>query len=278
MPKYRSTSTRSVVAIGLVAIALAGTPALVLGGQWPPARLAEDSQALAPTGYDYYSVVLGTNPLAYFHFNSLTEGSVVGGYTVTFLGEATVGFPSAPLQETRNKALVIPGGGGDYVTTSLMGGIPGTGSMVAWVYLTELPSSENRFFYVSGESAGGNDFDVQFQNDDRLYFYTGAGENTWYAPDSATLLNKWHMIAVAYMGGASGFRNIYWDGALVAPYTGPVSGATKVNQFSVAYSLVWGGRNFQGNIDDVGVWDHALTTAEISAMWKACHRAYIPLF
>jgi len=275
MVQDRSTPTRSAVAISIVVLVFVGAPALVLGGHLPPARSAEDSQVLAATASDYYSVVLGTNPLAYFHFDSLTEGSVVGGYTVTFFGEGTVGIPSAPLLEPGNKALMIPGGGGDYVTTSLLGGISGTGSMVAWVFLTELPGSKNRFFYVSGESAGGNDFDLQFQNDNKLYFYTGAGENTWYSPDVTKLLKRWHMIAVTYVGGTSGFRNIYWDGALVAPYTGPVSNGTKVNQFSVAYSLVWGGRNFQGNIDDVGVWDHALTTAEISAMWKAAIRPYL---
>lgn len=168
------------------------------------------------------------------------------------MGSATVGIPSAPLQEKSNKALLIPGGGSDYVTTSLMGGVPATGSMVAWVYLTKLPSVAGRYFYVSGESQIGNDFDLQFQNDDKVYFYTGGGENTAYAPNVTTLLKKWHMIAVTYAGGGDGFRNIYWDGTLVASYTGGVSGGTKVDQFTVGYSVVFGGRDFQGNIDDGG--------------------------
>jgi hypothetical protein len=237
------------------------------------AHVGYNPDVVSPTGYDYYSVVLGTSPLAYFHFDSLTGGSVVNGYTVSFAGNATVGLPAAPLQESGNKALVIPGGGGDYVTTSLMGGVPGTGSMVAWVYLTELPSVAGRYFYISGEPQNGNDLDLQFENDNRLYFYTGGGENTVYAPNTTKLIKKWHMVAVTYVGGGSGFRNIYWDGVLVAPFSGGVSNGTKVNQFSVGYSLVFGGRDFQGNIDDVGVWNYALTPAQISAMYAACHRA-----
>ena len=272
MAQDRNTLTHSILAMGILAILLVGTSTLVFGGQWSAAPSATDSQVLPATGYDYYSVVLATNPLGYFHFDTLTQGSAVGGYTVTFVGNATVGTPSAPLQEKNNKALIVPGGGSDYITTSLMGGIPGTGSMVAWVYLKELPSVKNRYFYISGESQYGNDFDLQFQSDNRLYFYTGAGENTAYAPKVETLLKRWHMIAVTYVGGYNGFRNIYWDGALVAPYSGGVSGGSKVNQFTVGYSLVFGSRDFQGNIDDVGVWNYALTTEQISAMWKACHR------
>jgi concanavalin A-like lectin/glucanase superfamily protein/Big-like domain-containing protein len=272
MATGQNTFTRSIFAVEVLAIILVGSSMLAFAGE-PASVLSQNDDPLLPqTGYDYYSVLLGTNPIAYFHFNSMTDGSVVGGYTVSFVGNTTVGIPVAPLQEKNNKALIIPGGGGDYVTTSLMGGIPGAGSMVAWVYLSQLPSLTGRFFYVAGESQVGNDFDLQFQNDNKLYFFTGAGENTSYAPKVTKLLKKWHMIVVTYAGGANGFRNIYWDGVLVSPYTGPVSDGTKVGQFTVGYSTVFGGRDFQGNIDDVGVWNYVLSTEQIKALWQACHR------
>lgn len=216
---------------------------------------------------DYYTVLLATNPIAYFHFDSENGGSVVGGYTTTFVGNATVGIPAAPLHEKKNKSIVLPGGGGDYVTTSLFGGIPGTGSMVAWVRLAELPSQAGRFFYVCGESQNANDLDLQFENDNKLYFYVGG--LSVYTPNVKTLVKKWHMIAVTYVGGGNGSRSIYWDGKLVVNDTGNIDGTPKTTQFSVGYSLVFGGRDFQGNIDDVAVWGRALSTAEVAGIYAS---------
>ena len=120
-----------------------------------------------------------------------------------------------------------------YVSTSLSGGIPGAGSMMAWVDFAELPSTAGAYFYIAGESQSGNDFDFQFQNDNSLYFYTGGGENAEYtiSNPSATLLNQWNMILVTYTGGASGTRDIYWNGNLAASFSGSVDASTKFNPF-----------------------------------------------
>jgi Concanavalin A-like lectin/glucanases superfamily/PEP-CTERM motif len=148
----------------------------------------------------------------------------------------------------------------------LIGGISGRGSMVAWVNLNRLPSASGTYFYIAGESQNSNDFDIQFQNDDRLYFYTGAGENTSYQPDPGTLVGHWNQIAVTY-DSAAGFRNIYWNGVLVASALGGINPAAKTSSFTIGYTPVFPGRDFDGLIDEVAVFDYALNAGQVSQLY-----------
>ncbi len=137
---------------------------------------------------DFVSTVESTNPLAYWRLDSANSASTVNGYTTTYQNGATT-TPSgggAPLTGyPANAALSLNGNDANpqYVSTSLSGRIPGAGSIMAWVNLAALPSTSGTYFYVAGESQVGNDFDLQFQNDNKLYLYTGGGENTNYTPD-----------------------------------------------------------------------------------------------
>lgn len=226
------------------------------------------SQIAYPATSKYQNAVLATDPIAYFPLNTAKQGSVIGGYSLSLIGGAKIAKKGAIRSERKaNKYLQLANMA--YAGTSLYGDIPGSGSMVAWVNLSELPSSTGNYFYISGESQVGNDFDLQFQNDNNLYFYTGAGENTEYVTDTASLVGHWNMIAVTYEGGSNGFRNIYWNGKLVAPFTGAVNGSPKSNEFSAGESIVFTSRYFQGGIDAVAVWDHALTASQIKSIYKA---------
>ena len=155
-----------------------------------------------------------------------------------------------------------------YAATGLSGGIPGTGSIMAWVNLTALPSASGAIFYVAGESQYGNDLDVQFQNDNHLYFYTGSGENTSYTPSPTNLVGSWHMIVATYTGGVSGSRDIYWDGSLAASFSGAVNAASKTTAFNIGYSTVFTGRDFNGMIADVAAWNSQLSATQVSNIYN----------
>ena len=62
---------------------------------------------------------------------------------------------------------------------------------MAWVNVAALPSAERHFFYVAGESRNGNDLDLQFEDDNKLKFFTASGGFLAYAPPPATLVNQW---------------------------------------------------------------------------------------
>lgn len=258
---------------GLLAGALlsgcAGTSALP-GAVSASGRVTADvnsfASSMAPfTASKYQKEILKTKPIAYFSLDNLK--SFRDKYKVKLVGGARLERGGPIKSQKHDKSLFLHGMA--YATTSLSGGIPGEGSMVAWVNLSELPSQANEYFYISGESQDGDDFDLQFQNDNNLYFYTGAGEHTEYMTDSAKLLHRWIMIAVSYVGGTNGFRNIYWNGKLVAPLKGTVDNASKTTQFNIGESLVFPGRYFQGSIDAVAVWNRPLNGKEIRAIYRS---------
>jgi hypothetical protein len=262
-------ASQSGAAIALLAACSGGgsqapTPTLLPETSAVSQRL-QTRRALDPV---YRQVVLTTQPIAYFPLDSVSEGSIVNGYTTSFIGGAKI-VTGGPIHDQSMDRSASLSGKTQYVTTSLSGDIPGTGSMVAWVNLAALPGSTGHFFYVSGESQLSNDLDLQFEVDNAVHFYTGAGEQTSYAPPVSSLVGHWNMIAVTYQGGASGFRDVYWDGALTAPFSGNVNAASKTTQFSMGESLFFTGRYFQGRIDDVAVWNRALTAGEIRRIYNA---------
>jgi hypothetical protein len=55
--------------------------------------------------------------------------------------------------------------------------------------LNSRPALESRFDYVAGISQSGNDFDLQFETDNALRFYTAAGSNVAVATIYASRLN-----------------------------------------------------------------------------------------
>jgi uncharacterized protein (TIGR03437 family) len=216
---------------------------------------------------DFPSTVDATNPLAYFRLETSSGLSEVNGsYAFNLAGGATIANPGAPIGTPANNYALLTGSSG-YVTTTLAGNVNTAGSMMAWVNLAELPSSvDEALDYVAGESQSGNDFDLQFLSNNSLGFYTtNSGAYLGYTPNPATLVGQWHMIVATFDATAS-TRAIYWDGALVAS-DNVTSLTNKTGQFQIGSSPVFGGRFFNGGIDEVAVWNYALTAPEVYRMF-----------
>jgi Concanavalin A-like lectin/glucanases superfamily len=143
--------------------------------------------------------------------------------------------------------------------------------MMAWVNLAQLPSQAGHFFYVEGESESGNDLDVQFETDNVLRFYTAAGGNLAYTPPSAALIGQWHMIVVT-LDTPTHTRVIYWDGKPVSTDKGGGE-AGKKSVFSIGASTVFGGRFFNGEVEEAAIWSRALAASEVSAIYAAKGKA-----
>jgi hypothetical protein len=230
--------------------------------------------AAAPAhAVDYVSAVTATGPLAYWRLNGDNQPSTNGSYGTTYTNVTTsaagTGAPIA--SDPGNRAAAFDGqGSNSIITTGLSGAISGRGAINAWINLATLPSATGRVFYIAGESQVGNDLDFQIDPTNELRFYTGAGENTAVALDPASVA-QWVMVTANYDAtlGANSFRDIYVNGALAASFTGGVSAQAKSNPFTIGYSSVFGNREFAGLIDEVSVWDRALTGAEIGSIYAA---------
>ena len=231
-------------------------------------------RATPPT--DYISAVLSTNPIAYFRLEAASDTSRVNGYTSTFQGGTTLATPGAPICEANNHNVSLDGATKSIVNTSLSGGVTTAGSIAAWVNLAGLPSAFDRLLYVAGESHLGNDFDLQFTTDNFVRFYVSDdGINVGYQPNVSTLVGQWHMI-VATFDSSTNTENLYWDGQLVATANNTVF-TNKTAQFAIGASNVFTGRNFDGGIDEVAMWNTALTAAQVSAIYGASQCA-APVF
>jgi hypothetical protein len=221
---------------------------------------------------DFPAAVLATRPIAYYRLASNEGRSEVGPTTFKSVGGVTSSSPGAPVGP--NSSYASLNGRDGYILTTQSGGVGAKASMMAWVNLAALPSQAGRFFYVEGESQNGNDLDLQFESDNALRFYTAAGGHLTYTPAPATLVNQWHMI-VATMDNASQTRVIYWDGKPVANDKG--GGRTgKTGVFSIGASTVFGGRWFQGGMEEAALWDRALTAGEVASIYAAARPAAAP--
>ena len=238
-------------------------------------RLAITAAAALPglglhaAGADFPAAVLATRPVAYYRLASKQGPSEVGSTTFKSVGGITSSSPGAPVGP--NSSYANLNGRDGYILTTQSGGVGATASIMVWVKLATLPSQAGRFFYVAGESQNGNDLDLQFETDNALRFYTAAGGHLTYPAAPATLVNQWHMI-VATMDAASQTRVIYWDGKPVASDKG--GGRTgKTGAFSIGASTVFGGRWFQGGMQEAALWDRALTAVEVASIYAAAKPA-----
>jgi len=246
-----------------------------LGARGPARRPIGVTSKAQPAPTDYISTVLSTNPIVYFRLEAASDTSQVNGYTSTFQGGATLASPGAPICEPNNHNVSLDGQTGS-VTTSLSGGITTAGTMAAWVNLAELPSSAGHFLYVAGESHSGNDFDIQFTTDNAVRFYVSDNAiNIGYVPNPYTLIGQWHMIAATF-DSSTNTENLYWDGGLVGSGNN-IAFLNKTTQFNIGASTVFTGRNFAGGIDEVVVWNYALTAAQITSLYNSTSCTAVPL-
>lgn len=243
---------------------------------WAMAAIA--GLASAPVHADYISTVKSFNPLGYWRFTTSSQAnSSVNGYTGTFNGSAALGAPgsgpalaghpgNADLNLTANGSNTAPNPN-SYVSTNLTGQISQSGTMIAWINMAELPSVAGRYFYIAGESQFADDFDMQVQNDNLLYFYTEAGGHV-VAPTAFTSsdVNTWIFVAATFTANSS--RDLYINGSLVASNT-PGGHTLNSAAFNIGESTVFPGRWFDGGIDEVAVYNTQLSSNDIQQIYNS---------
>jgi hypothetical protein len=214
---------------------------------------------------DFVTAVKATHPLVYVRLEAPSGDSVTGSSSYATTGGVAV-VAGAPIGMPGNQALSFNGTSGA-LTTTFKGGIATTGSLMAWVNLAAMPASDPHIQYVGGESQVANDYDIQFESDNKLHFYTAAGSNITYLPDPTTLVGRWHMIVVT-MDLSTKTRKIYWDGKAVSTDAGG-GNPNKTAPFTLAESSVFTGRFFNGRIDEAALWGRALSASEVASMYAA---------
>ena len=136
-------------------------------------------------------------------------------------------------------------------------------TLSASVYFDELPSKASRIFSIVGKSGVGRDLDLQAEPDDRFHFYVGVG-----APNVAVSTTKiqtgvWYHVDATYR--ANGSVDIYVDGAPAGSTALRVKREPNNGAIVAGANLVFPNRWFRGRIDDVALYERALSPGEIAA-------------
>jgi prepilin-type N-terminal cleavage/methylation domain-containing protein len=153
----------------------------------------------------------------------------------------------------------------DYVTITSQTNIPfGTTprTITAWINPTSYPASNDEFFlsYGSGSAATGTGIGFGIAPGGYLNVDT---QNSRYTSSFIVPLNTWHFVVMTYPG--SGNITLYLDGQ-------SQSGSVTLNTVQGSFYLgQWqsGSLSYPGILDDVRIYNRALSAAEIQTLYNA---------
>ncbi len=145
----------------------------------------------------------------------------------------------------------------------------------AWVNFNQLPSAAKHIMAIAGRSGGGTDLDLQTETDNRFKFYIGPGAPNVAVSNTVVETNKWYHIVGTYQ--ANNNIKIYVNGVLEKTTLISITRNTNPNKFSIGQSCIFPGRFFNGIIDEVKIYNRALSAEEIVAEYTHSHALSPPL-
>jgi hypothetical protein len=115
-----------------------------------------------------------------------------------------------------------------------------------------------------GEYGSGNRVNAFRTNNDGIQNYWW-GNDLIHSSPALNLLNQWHHAVVNYNGTN---RTIYFDGALLKTDTPGTPNSTASN-FAIGRTAPMYVEFFNGTLDDLSIWNRALTLDEISYLYNS---------
>jgi hypothetical protein len=226
--------------------------------------------ALATTVLLTATLALRANPVAYWSFDS--------DFSATIGGSVFDGVPvnNASIDTVQSRfgggALHLSRASSQYVQVPASPFSQGSYTYAAWYYL-DVPAVSVRYFVL--EASNGSTFPASYG----LRLLDGVQSGQVFTSDDSTIGSasvafasgpnqQWRHIAVTFDAGSKGF-GIYLDGVDLGLTMALSSDATMI---SPSTFLVIGGhragtgRNWEGWIDDLAVWDRVLSPAEIASL------------
>ncbi len=242
----------SVDETGVWSRALSGSEVAALYGSGAPAPLQNP-------------VNLTAGQVAYWRFEEQTGSTasdVMGTYPLT-LSSAAVWTPAGKI----GGGIVENGTTNSYTAASTANQALGSGNLTlsGWFKTTSTIAGDiiNTGSYVSGQQAD------LYVTGAGTVFFSGYG-GSYQAPGGTSGYNdgNWHLATATYDG--SNVR-VYVDGTLSST-TGMGGLAVAATPFQIGYekSGTYNAANFMnGSLDEVGVWNRALNTSEVRALYAA---------
>ena len=229
--------------------------------------------------------VFGTGMVGYWPFEETTQlptttADVSGsGNNLTMTGFTA---PNGIVATGKIGNALSLDGAGDYAyksgaNTSLPAGNPATASVEAWVYptwdpalpalTTRSPYDYNGIVAWGNRTCNGGGFAMSLTSSARPQFAGWC--NDYSSPGAALTPSTWNHLAVVINGTSA--ITYYVNGT---PISGTLSGGVPLNLASTnlaigALELASGNRNFKGMIDEVRIYNRALTAQDVAARYAA---------
>lgn len=243
---------------------------------------------LAEAAYaDYFSSVLADNPLAYWRLNetqtdvainSSTNGDAYDGTYVGVkggpAGPSELG-DGTPLSGFASSNVAYDMGGSEehmFVDSQLLSGLSEF-TMTGWFWIRGLEEERTGLF-------GQNDaVEFGFVATDQLHLWTANGGSMTWQFDPSTDVPDFEWFHVAAVGTGDDLQ-LYLNGALVGTGGTPTSGdyGSSAFPFRVGGGGIFdaSGNNFRGILDEVAVWDMALSPDQIAGHFAAAIGNVLP--
>lgn len=134
--------------------------------------------------------------------------------------------------------------------------LPDTLTAMAWVYLKNTPAELKTIL------SKDTNYEFHVNSSRQIYWWWQDSNNTTRSFSSTTQvsLNKWHHVAITYQ---SGLQIIYIDGQEAARQTFTGQLITNSNDLQIGQDQGIGSRFFDGDIDEVKIFDVALSSSEV---------------
>jgi hypothetical protein len=139
------------------------------------------------------------------------------------------------------------------------------GSLDAWVYFNQLPSGAGHPMEVIAKGGNGTDFEIGTDTDNKFKFYIAAGTNV--ISNTVAQAGVWYHIAGTW-DSTVGLK-IYVNGMLENTNPALVTRGQSGQPLEIGNHPVFGPRLFNGLIDEVEVFNRALSASEIQAIVSA---------
>jgi len=146
-----------------------------------------------------------------------------------------------------------------------------TTSVSAWVYFTKMPlSSQWSVIWEFGGSSPGSSEYLQLMSyyisttQASLYTYSNPGGNA--STGTVVNINTWYHVAVVFVPSTS--MSLYVNGVLISTTTSVSAGASG-QTFRVGDSTTTNNRPFSGYVDDLRVYNRALSAANAANLYYA---------
>lgn len=228
---------------------------------WFPVAALLAGGALTALAGTYDTAVLLSNPTAYWKLDDVTATAVDAtghGHGGSYTGVYGLGF-GGPFAGTGSVSL---SGGGYVELLGVWGGTPEL-TVEAW-YLTDgaLPTPD---FQAIIEPTGASFVHLQLYSSGNNVVYTDG--SAAYLPILAEDAGVWHYVALTSSNGA---QALYLDGALVGTATVSYGNISPTASGDLRIGAGYGGgRNFNGALSNVAIYDHALSGADVLAHYNA---------